>query len=222
VLHPGIRLLTFACFSGFVAAGSSAGLAAGALLLAAAHGMARQWPGRSAWRLVRRLRWVLLSIAILYLWFTPGHLLFSAAWAPTQEGLILAAERVIALVILALAANLLLQATTREALLAGLFWLATPLKAVGLSRDRLAVRALLTLEAVTATEPLLRTSLAAGPRPANPWQRIVTTLDQALSLAESRAAAAPCGPVEVPWFGAPRLPQWLWPVAVASLFLLLV
>lgn len=206
-------------FSGFVAVGEPVVLVAGVLLLIAAHGLAGRRPGATGWRLVRRLRWVMVSIAVLFFWLTPGRPVFDAAWAPTWEGLALGAGRAAALVLLALAANLLLRATPREELLAGLWWLARPLRVLGFSSDRLAVRTLLTLEAVGASEPVLRRSLARRPRSANPWQTIVATLEHALGETRRHAEAAPCEAIEVRQAGRPAITQWLWPLALILIFM---
>jgi len=69
-------------------------------------------------RMLKRLRWLLLAIFLVYGWWTPGISLWPAAGAlsPTIEGLYLGMLRVLALIAIIAAVHLLLQSTPREAL----------------------------------------------------------------------------------------------------------
>ncbi len=101
------------------------------------------YSGKRFARLLRRARWLLLSIALLCAFATPGEaLLFGTA---TREGLILAANHLLRLgLILALLA-LLLERFAIPELIAALYQLLAPL---GPRRDRLALRLLLVLDYV--------------------------------------------------------------------------
>ena len=130
-LHPHIRLVSFLIFAAFAAVG-------------------KPWP------LLRRMRWLFLSLLILYLWFTPGQpLLPTFSSTPTLEGIEEGLQRIVALVLLALAASLLLQTTPRAPLLAALYRLLAALGWIGIKTERLPVRIALTLEAVTQAQHLL-------------------------------------------------------------------
>lgn len=108
-----------------------------ALVLAAAH----------LRRLLRRSRWLLLTLFMLFAWMTPGTPL---SWLPgiSSEGLQLAAEHVLRLVLALAALALVLQVLSPVALVAGIRSLLAPLTVFGLPRDRIAVRLALTLEEV--------------------------------------------------------------------------
>ncbi|PKO84297.1 MAG: hypothetical protein CVU17_03885 [Betaproteobacteria bacterium HGW-Betaproteobacteria-11] len=98
-------------------------------------------------RLLRRSRWLLLTLFVLFAWMTPGTPL---PWLPgiSSEGLQLAAEHVLRLVLALATLALVLQILSPVALVAGIRSLLAPLAAFGLSRDRIAVRLALTLEEV--------------------------------------------------------------------------
>lgn len=99
--------------------------------------------------LVRRSRWLLLTLLILFGWLTPGTPLPGIPGA-SQEGLLLAAENLGRLLVTLSVVAMLLTALTPAELVAGLRSLLAPLRLLGISRDRIAVRLALTLEEVEA------------------------------------------------------------------------
>ncbi len=105
---------------------------------------------RRAWRLLRRSRFLVLVLVVLFGCFTPGEAVMSAlaGLAPTREGLALALLHGLRLVLVVLLVALLLETTGEHALVAGLITLASPLAGLGLSVERLAVRVLLVLRYV--------------------------------------------------------------------------
>lgn len=98
-------------------------------------------------RLLRRARWLLLSIALVFVFATPGELMFAAlgSASPTFEGVWLAMSHVAKLVSLLALLALLLEFTPHDTMIAGLHGLFGPLAAVGFPRDRLALRLMLVL-----------------------------------------------------------------------------
>jgi energy-coupling factor transport system permease protein len=98
-------------------------------------------------RLLRRSRWLLLTLFMLFSWMTPGTPLGSVP-GMSVEGLQLAAEHVIRLLLALAALALILQVLSPVELVAGMRSLLAPLALFGLSRDRIAVRLALTLEEV--------------------------------------------------------------------------
>ena len=98
-------------------------------------------------QLVRRTRWIMLSLLLIYAYSTPGQPLLGTLgmFSPTREGL---ADGILQLTrLLAALAGLaiLLDRLHRQQLIAGLYSLFVPLQWLGLSRERLAVRLALTL-----------------------------------------------------------------------------
>ncbi len=98
--------------------------------------------------LLRRTRWVLFALLVVYAYTTPGTALLPALGiaSPTHEGLqdgLLQLGRLLS-VLSGLA--ILLELLPQTQLISGLYTLAYPLRWVGLSRERIAVRLALTLE----------------------------------------------------------------------------
>lgn len=101
----------------------------------------------SAIRMLFKLKWFFASILLIYLFFTP------AISTPLTHHYLLASLlpslfRISVLVIILFAVNLYIKSTSKEAILASLLWLFSPLKKYRLDIDRLSLRAVLTLEAI--------------------------------------------------------------------------
>ena len=101
-------------------------------------------------KLLRRVRFLILAILVLFAGFTPGEALLPALpeLSPSREGLVLAAEHVGRLVAVVLCVALLLEGLPVSRLVGGLHALLRPLGRLGLPRERLAVRLMLVLRYV--------------------------------------------------------------------------
>lgn len=118
----------------------SFGLALTALIAAASHlGL-----------LLRRSRWLLLTMLVMFGWFTPGTPLSGIPGA-SQEGLLLAAQNLARLLIALSIVALMLKALPVPDLVAGMRALLAPLELLNVSRDRIAVRLALTLNEVESS-----------------------------------------------------------------------
>lgn len=99
---------------------------------------------------VRRMRWLFLSIFIIYAFGTPGQLIssFPISFAPTFEGVQLGLVQVEKLLIALAALSLLLTGSPRGQMMLGLYMFLFPFKFVGLNVERFAARLMLTLDYV--------------------------------------------------------------------------
>lgn len=100
--------------------------------------------------LLRRSRWLLLTMLVMFGWFTPGTPLPGLPGA-SQEGLLLAADNIARLLIALAALAMLLKALDPPKLVAGMRSLLAPMAMLGFPRDRIAVRLALTLREVEAS-----------------------------------------------------------------------
>lgn len=141
-MHPSCALIIWLAavigvqFVGYV---GLALLAAALLLLT--PGMVGRW-----WGYVRRARWLLLTLWLILAYNTPGEALHDLAWAPTYEGVAeanLQAARLVAM--LACLAWLFLH-LGREGMIAGLWGVLQPVRALGFDSERVVVRLSLVLE----------------------------------------------------------------------------
>lgn len=104
-------------------------------------------------RLLRRVRVLMLAIAVLFAWFTPGEAMFVElpSLGPTREGLMLALLHGARLAVVVCAVALLLERLPVERLVAGLYALGRSLAVFGLPAERFALRLLLVLRYVDET-----------------------------------------------------------------------
>lgn len=104
--------------------------------------------------LVRRARWLLLSIAVLFALATPGEHLTGVIGelGVTRDGLLLAVEHVLRLTLLLASLAILHEWLGNDGLIGGLHWLLGPLAGWRALRERIVVRLMLVLDYVE-TEP---------------------------------------------------------------------
>ena len=176
-MHPVIRIVSFVVMTAFLAQGRLAAilLALAVLLALSLHLDGAAWHG--AWRLLYRMRWLFLSIAVIYLWLTPGTPLIPslpsfAEWLPTVEGFWQGLLRSASLALMVTAASVLLAITPRDEILSALHWMLSPLRLLRFPHERFAVRAALSLEAVTQVQTHVRSALAAARKDNGPLARI--------------------------------------------------
>ena len=98
-------------------------------------------------QLIRRTRWVMFSLLIIYSYTTPGQPLLETLgnFSPSREGLMDGVLQLTRLLSALAALAILLDRLDRPQLIAGLYTLFAPMQWLGLSRERLAVRLALTL-----------------------------------------------------------------------------
>jgi len=98
--------------------------------------------------LLRRTRWILISLLVIYAFMTPGADLWTLPYMPnpTKEGLLDGLIQLSRLICVLAGLSILLTSLSQERLISGLYILAYPLRYIGLSRERIAVRLALTLQ----------------------------------------------------------------------------
>ena len=109
-------------------------------------------------RLLRRSRWLLLSVALIFLFMTPGIALFSIAGVPVSsaDGLRLAIDQISRLVLALALLALLLGHMDLNKLVTGLRQLLVMLRIPGFDPDRAALRLSLTLRRLEQGEQLTK------------------------------------------------------------------
>lgn len=95
--------------------------------------------------LMQRTRWIMFSILLIYLFATPGEELWSGPYAPTYEGGVEGVLQLGRLLSVLAGLSILLSILSREQLMSGIYCLASPLKYIGVPRERVVVRLALTL-----------------------------------------------------------------------------
>ena len=142
--HPAVLILCWACLTVAIQSLQAAGLLfAGIPLLVLAYVLS----AARLFVLLRRTRWIMFSLLFIYAYATPGM----AVWeqleqlSPTREGVTDGLLQIFRLAITLGGLAILLGALSQVQLIGGLYTLAYPLRYVGVSRERIAVRLALTL-----------------------------------------------------------------------------
>jgi len=216
-VHPLIRVVALLVFVTGLALARPVLLSAGIGLLLLLN-LLTGFPDPGALlRMVLRLRWLLLAILLVYGWWTPGLSLFPAIglWSPTTEGLVVGLLRILSLVLIDAAVHLLLQVTSRKELLPAIMQLIRPVTTQA-GRERLAVRILLSVEAVTQVQPLISDTLKKHPL----YNRKLSSLGVAAQVLYKavldKAAQTGVDVIEVIELKSPPLWQWLIPLSLCA------
>ncbi|MBL8444856.1 MAG: hypothetical protein JNK52_12485 [Zoogloeaceae bacterium] len=151
-MHPGVLILAWMIAVGLLQTLASLHLLVVITVLAVAVWV---YAPERAWRLVRRVRFLLLAIVVFFAGFTPGEALLTdfPSLSPSREGLVLAFDHAARLVAVVLGVAILLQRLSPEALIAGFLALLGPFQRLGFPAERVAVRTLLVLEFVESSAP---------------------------------------------------------------------
>lgn len=147
MFHPATLLLAWA---GLACVLPYLSLARLPLLVAVALGTALMLAKRRTVVLLRRARWLLLSLALLFAFATPG-LAAPGVWGRiglTVDGLALAAEHVLRLLLLLVTLALVHERLGTAGLVTGLHWLLGPARRWRGLRERIVVRLMLVVDFV--------------------------------------------------------------------------
>ncbi|MFA6970399.1 MAG: CbiQ family ECF transporter T component [Gallionella sp.] len=143
-LHPATQILIWCVLVAAMQFLSPANLVvAGGLVLLSAFVLSRH----KFVQLLRRTRWILFSLWLIYAYSTPGQPISEVlgSFSPSLEGLHDGGLQLMRLLAALAGLAILLDRLHRQQLIAGLYSLFIPLEWLGLSRERLAVRLALTL-----------------------------------------------------------------------------
>lgn len=143
--HPAVQILVWVALAIVAQALPAAGLV---VLVPLLLGGAAMLDARQLIRLLRRTRWILLSLLLIYAYTTPGSgwLPELGRYSPTIEGMGEGCIQLGRLLSMLSALAILLSLLSQAEFISGIHALASPLRWFGLSRERVAVRLALTLE----------------------------------------------------------------------------
>lgn len=108
------------------------------------------YSGARSARLLRRVRFLLLAIIVVFSAFTPGEALldFWPELSPSREGVALALVHAGRVICVVFCVSMLMRALPTHRLVGGLYALLRPFDAIGFPTERVAVRILLVLDYV--------------------------------------------------------------------------
>ena len=226
-MHAVIKIVCFLVFGAAMAAGINSLLVAGFILVILLYlfEMGRGISAHlgTAMRMLKRLRWLFLSILIVYLFFTPGVLLWPGVlWGPTHEGLYQGLSRIAVLVLIVAAVNVLIASTKQDDFLSAVSWCLWPLSLLGLSHERLALRISMTLAAVGLLSAAYRHKGRDDAVPESSSPKLMTiakTAHRLFAKVIDDAQQAPLREIMLPEQSRPPVLQWFIPVLLAMLLL---
>lgn len=154
--HPAIQILIWMTLSISAQALAAPGLFAMTVVLFA---VAAKLNSRQLYSLIRRTRWILFSLLLIYAYTTPGVAVITelGRYSPTLEGLSDGLLQLGRLLTMLSGLAILLSLLTEAQFISGIHALAYPLNWFGGSRERVAVRLALTLQ---YAEPTMRDTAA--------------------------------------------------------------
>jgi energy-coupling factor transporter transmembrane protein EcfT len=156
--------------------------------------------------LLKRLRWLFLSLLILHLWFSTGQLV----WIPEISTIFIAVERIGALILIVLVAHLLVKTTSISAIIAALQWWLMPLKRVGFPSEKLTVRLALILDIIDSVQKIQISSESRDTL--NPLQKIVHKITVLFIRVFEQAENAPLFQLDILPLHSPPFWQWIYPL----------
>ena len=143
--HPALQIYIWICLALLtqILHGYSLMLLAG-ILVALAFTLCRE----RFFFLLRRTRWILLSVLIIYAYSSPGNALWPhlGAFSPVAEGVVGGLMQISRLATMLAGLSILLTLLTHAQLVSSLYTLSAPLSYLGLARERIAVRLALTMQ----------------------------------------------------------------------------
>ena len=208
-MHPVIRITTFLLI---------------AVLLARAHPMQMGWvlcvigltfifeKGKgitAALKLLWRVRWLLLSILLIYVWMPIGTF---------TDSLWLASQRIALLLVMLFALQALVLNMSRDNIVQGLYVALMPLSVFGLSRQRMVLRLVLTLDSISQLPVVLGQQTNTGKMNVSPLRLIVERLINAISQVLSHCETATHETVSIKTDATVPLWQWSLPLVVMVIF----
>ena len=148
-MHPFVKIL---CFIALLVLSSFLSHQLIYLLCIVVTGLALKLQFKPFVRTIMRMRWLFMSIFIIYAFATPGQYIefFPLNYAPTFEGSALGILQIIKLIIALASLSILFSMSSKQQLMLGLYLLLTPLKLFGINTERFTARILLTLSYVEA------------------------------------------------------------------------
>jgi hypothetical protein len=162
-LHPAFRIVLLLVLAGMLFQYSLVAMGVVLAFLLARAAAAGPESFRGILLALRRIRWLLLSIVIIYLWVAPEAGVAGRPWyLPSWSELDIALRRSGVLVVLVMAVELLRHGADAARLASGLMMLLSPLARLGIDTGVFARRLALTLEAVPLTAERVARAAAAG------------------------------------------------------------
>jgi len=208
-LHPAFRIVLLVALAAMLFRYSLSGIALALAVLMLGAAVSGGETLRGILKSLGRIRWLLLSIVIIYLWVAPEPQAAGLPWyLPAWSDIEIALQRAGVLVVLVTAVELLRRRTSVPTMAAGLLVLLAPLARLGIDTGVFARRLAMTLDAVPLTAERVAAAAGAGrvDRGLAGWGDAAAALVREL---ETGAIEAPSD-ARLPRLPRPRVSDWCW------------
>jgi len=218
-MHPSIRILCCVIFTILVSQANWLQLGLFSILLSALVIIIGMSSIVSSLAMLKRLRWLFLSILVFSLWFTPGTPLLDeySQWSPSMEGLEFGLLRLLVLTEIVIAVNLMLLTTETSRLTSSLQWLLQPLSLAGLNTGRFALRTTLTLSLVKNPAVDMK-GLVADTKEMPAFKRMINVVTEAYKRSVSDNNTGVDKVLVIEKSTTPGVFQWLWLVFLVLVY----
>ncbi|MCI0400108.1 MAG: energy-coupling factor transporter transmembrane protein EcfT [Gammaproteobacteria bacterium] len=213
-MHPTARIVCVIVMAAFLSSGDSRVVVTVALLLALSYMVTAKVTFGEVIRPLWRMRWLFLAVVAIYLWLPSGVTFEAVGQSSVENGLMQGLRRASALALLVIAVNLLCKTTTREQLLGGVYWLATPIGYFGIPRERLALRLALALHFVPRVQGNLAQAVEVAKSAGHRLSVISDSVACLMRAVLDEAEATPLHSIEIHEFSHPSWAQWLYPLGL--------
>lgn len=220
-MHPVIRIATFLILAVFLSHNNPENIITAAIILLLLFFISPSTDSiKQASKIIYRLRWLFLSIVFIYGWFSTGELLFPQwpALSPYGQGILHGLTRIIALIILIMSLTLLVLQLSRQDLLSSISWYCYPLNWLGISRQRVVARLILTIDAVQELQLKWQEKNVQESNERSKlqqiYQRVLQLFDDVVTTADQTETTV----LSVTLLTKPAWYQWLIPLSLTLVF----
>lgn len=218
-IHPAIKIMTFLVFSIALAVSPFSNWLLAIILVVCCWLGIENLPTRKSLNLVKRLKWLYISLFVVYVFFTPGEFVLPWAFGPTYAGLEAAFIRILVIILIVLAVDILLASMVHQELVSGLYVLFLPFAYFGFNPQKFTVRVYLVLEKVSDEQSLkfFREKMGTD---LNEKQKISYFVDCLTSrFMDIMRQTSPITTLEIDEFALPKWFEWLLPIFLGLVFL---
>lgn len=220
-MHPIIRFVCFLVIVFFISFHDVSSLLVSIPAILLAWLISKRLPKKTVWRLLLRLRWLYLSIFVLYGYFTPGQPLSDndLGWLPSADGLNIALIKIALLVAVVVWADVWFGGLSRDRWVQGVYDFLGPFSWLGFDRERFVLRLLLTMEELQTLQ--IQSERAKESDAATTFKQRLQDTAMAVKnrfLCAVNDQSVPAA-IEFELAPPPRWYEWLWPIVLALVFL---
>ncbi|MDH5407570.1 MAG: energy-coupling factor transporter transmembrane protein EcfT [Gammaproteobacteria bacterium] len=218
-MHPVIRVSVFLIFAISIAHADTAQLIIAAAVLIVLYSFTPRIDWSRLFKFLLRLRWFYISIILLYGFLTPGQALLSSLPDLSIEGLLAGGLQVLCLMMMIFALLVLVSNQSKSQMLGALYWWLYPVKLIRLSREKLALRIMLTMQAVERLQDKIY-DYQSKQESTNKFQRLVNVTTYAFNEVVHQAQSHKSETISLSCLETPPVWQWCVPFALIVMFVM--